>query len=238
MEGRLSSGWSVTSTSIAAWAAGYVIQVCLLVGFAVGSAALCALPARAWLLAARASSLGGASSSSDGERVGQPFDAWQIGSLGGLWLTTSYGFMFEIERGQLDLYPLFFALLAVWLLLRRPQGSPWWPSLALALAVSIKAYPGLLAVVLLWRYRRRAVVPLLVTNLALLLSAGPANVRRFIVRRAGLGTNTFPRGWVNNSAASLAHTLQELSLVELQVLLLIVGALDGQVRETESSGGD
>ena len=37
---------------------GYAIQVCLLVGFAVGSAVLCALLARAWLPAARESSLG------------------------------------------------------------------------------------------------------------------------------------------------------------------------------------
>ena len=84
--------------------------------------------------------------------------------------------MFEIERGQLDLYALVFVLIVVWLLLRRPQGSPWWPSLALALAVNIKAYPGVLAVVVLWRYRWRAVLPLLVTNLLLLLCAGPGDV--------------------------------------------------------------
>jgi hypothetical protein len=144
------------------------------------------------------------------ERLERPFEAWQLGLLGGLWLSTSYGFMFEIERGQLDLYALFFALLAVWFLLRRPLGSPWWPSLALALAVNIKAYPGVLAVVLLWRYGRRAVVPLLVTNVVLLLSAGPANLLRFFVRRASLEASTSSRGWVNDSAASLAHTLHEV----------------------------
>ena len=126
---------------------GYVIQVCLLVGFAVGSAALCAQLARAWVPAARELSLGSATSSREGDRLSRPSDAWRLGSLGGLWLFTSYGFMFEIERGQLDLYALFFALLAVWLVLRRPLGSPWWPSLALALAVNIKAYPAVLVVV-------------------------------------------------------------------------------------------
>jgi hypothetical protein len=197
--------------------AGYAIQVCLLAGFALGSAGLCALLARCWLSAARdtrsggAVSPGGALRSSESERPRQPFDAWQLGLVGGLWLVTSYGFMFEIERGQLDLNALFFALLAVWLVLRRPQGSPWWPSIALALAVNVKAFPALLAVVLLWRYRWRAVVPLLATNIALLLSAGPANVGRFFARRAALEESTFPRGWVNNSAASLAHTLHEVS---------------------------
>jgi hypothetical protein len=163
-------------------------------------------------------------SSDGGERLTQPFHTWQLGLLGGLWLSTSYGFMFEIERGQLDLYALFFALLAVWLLLRRPQGSPWWPSLALALAVNIKAYPAVLAVVLLWRYQRRAVVPLLVTNLALLLSAGPGNVRDFVVRRASLETSTFARGWVNDSAWSLAHTLHEVSSWPSSLWLVFFGS--------------
>ncbi len=203
---------------------GYVIQVCLLVGFAVGSAVLCALLARAWLSAAQESHLGRAMSSSEGERLKRPFDAWQLGLLGGLWLSTSYGFMFEIERGQLDLYALFFALLAVWLLLARPLGSPWWPSLALALAVNIKAFPGLLAVVVLWRYRWRAVVPLLVTNLALVLSAGLGNVRHFVERRAWLEASTSSRGWVNNSAWSLAHTLHEVSSWPSAIWLVFIGS--------------
>jgi hypothetical protein len=190
---------------------GYAIQVCLLVGLAVGSAVLCGLLGRAWLWAARESDSGDSVDPIEGDRPGQPFAVWQLGLLGGLWLSTSYGFMFEMERGQLDLYALFFALLAVWLLLARPHGSPWWPSLALALAVNIKAYPGVLVVALLWRYRWRAVVPLLMTNVALLLSAGPAKVLQFLTTRATLESSTFPRGWVNNSALSLAHTLHEVS---------------------------
>jgi hypothetical protein len=166
---------------------GYAIQVCLLVGLAVGSAVLCGLLGRAWLWAARESDSGDSVDPIEGDRPGQPFAVWQLGLLGGLWLSTSYGFMFEMERGQLDLYALFFALLAVWLLLARPHGSPWWPSLALALAVNIKAYPGVLAVVLLWRYRWRAVVPLLVTNVALLLSAGPAKVLQFLTTTSHAG---------------------------------------------------
>jgi hypothetical protein len=207
--------------------AGYAIQVCLLVAFALGSATLCALLAGGWLPGVREPALGEVAASCEGERPREPFHAWQIGLAGGLWLVTSYGFMFEIERGQLDLYALFFALLAVWLVLRRPQGSPWWPSLALALAVNIKAFPALLAVVLLWRYRWRAVVPLLATNAVLLLSAGPANVGRFFARRAALEESSFPRGWVNDSAASLAHTLHEVSSwpASLWIVFLAVSVL-------------
>ena len=54
-------------------------------------------------------------------------------------------------------------------------------------------------------------MPLLVTHLALLLSAGPGNVWRFLVRRAELEASTSSRGWVNHSAWSLAHTLHEVA---------------------------
>ena len=41
-------------------------------------------------------------------------------------------------------------------------------------------YPAILLVLLFWRYRLRAVVPVVVTNAVLLLIAGPANTRRFL----------------------------------------------------------
>ncbi len=82
-----------------------------------------------------------------------------------MWLLTSAGFIYEIERGNIDLYALFFALLAVWLMLRLPR-SPWWPAIALAISINLKLYPGVLLVLLLWRYRWRAIVPALVTNAA------------------------------------------------------------------------
>jgi hypothetical protein len=219
--------WIGKAFALVGPSAGYAIQVCLLGAFALGSAALCALLARCWLLDAGQSEAGESAGSSESRRSRRQLHPWQLGLAGGLWLVTSYGFMFEIERGQLDLYALFFALLAVWLVLRRPQGSPWWPSIALAAAVNIKAFPALLAVVLLWRYRWRAVVPLLATNAALLLSAGPANVGRFFARRAALEESSFSRGWVNDSAASLAHTLHEVSSwpASLWIVFLAVSVL-------------
>jgi hypothetical protein len=68
-----------------------------------------------------------------------------------------------------------------------------------------------LVVVLLWRYRWRALTPLLVTNLALLLSAGPGNLREFFVARARMESSTSPRSWLNDSSWALAHTLNVLS---------------------------
>ena len=195
---------------------GYAIQFCVLVGFAAAAAVLCALLARGAVAGAdlvgrpdvARDSVGGVA---QGVTDRPAVDTWQLGLLGGLWLFTSSGFLYEMERGQIDLYALFFAVLAVWLVVRRPDGSPWWPSLALALAVNLKAYPAVLAVVLLWRYRWRAVVPLVVTNAVLFVAAGPANVRRFIATQGAFETSTSPLWWGNNSAISLGHTLHALN---------------------------
>jgi hypothetical protein len=190
--------WLGKAFTAVSFSTGYVIQVCALLGFSLGAAVLCAVLARTAVCPG---------DELDG-RV--PVEARQLGVLGGLWLLTSYGVMFEIERGQIDLYALFFALLAVWLLLRPPVGSPWWPSLSLALAVNLKAYPAVLGVVVLWRYRWRAVVPLLVTNVLLFVAAGPGNVKRFIATQSGLESGTQSLGWVNHSAVSLAFTLHRM----------------------------
>lgn len=123
-----------------------------------------------------------------------------------LWLVTSFGFLFEIERGNLDLYALFFSLVAVWLLLRLP-GSAWRPALFLALAINLKIYPAVLLALLFWRYRWRAAIPVAVTNLALLLFAGPRNAWQFAANLKSLQGDPF--FWpANHSAASYAHALR------------------------------
>ena len=197
--------WIGKAFTAVGFSTGYAIQFCILLGFAAGAVVLSTSLARSALSAQDQPSANGRLA------VERPITARQLGLVGGLWLFTSYGFMYEMERGQVDLYALFFALLAVWLVLRRPTISPWWPSLCLALAVNLKAYPAVLAVVLLWRYRWRAVVPLLVTNLALLCAAGPVNVRRFVVTQNGLERGSHALWWGNNSAVSLAHTLHLLN---------------------------
>jgi hypothetical protein len=84
--------WLGKAFTAVSFSTGYVIQVCVLLGFSVGAAVLCAALARTAV-------------SSGGELDGRvPVEARQLGLLGGLWLLTSYGVMFEIERGQIDLY--------------------------------------------------------------------------------------------------------------------------------------
>jgi len=150
-----------------------------------------------------------------GSRPGDPAiggtGAPAIGLVAGLWLFTSVGFLYEMERGNIDLFALLFALLAVWLMLRLPR-SPWWPALALAVAINLKLYPGVLLVLLLWRYRRRAVLPALVTNAVLLLIAGPANVVHTIEGQVAVEGVAEAYWWGNHSAAALATVLRGLSV--------------------------
>lgn len=96
-----------------------------------------------------------------------------------VWLFVSYGFLFSVERGNYDAFPAFLAMLGLWSLVRRPAGV-WLPVIAFSLAASIKVYPALLLLLVLWRFRWKSVVPLIVCNVALALSAGPENLARFL----------------------------------------------------------
>jgi len=148
----------------------------------------------------------------------------QVGVVAGLWLLTSYGFMYEMERGNIDLFALFFSLLAVWLMIELPR-SPWWPALALAVAINLKLYPGVLLLLLLWRYRWKAVIPALVTNVVLLLIAGPRNLLDLVSGQSTVQGNARALWWGNHSAAALAnvlHVLHGYPRLPLYALFLLV----------------
>jgi len=172
---------------------GYVLQIVILVCLALSTAVFSAR------LAQRMSVGDGLGSGASAGR--------ELVFVMGLWMLTSFGFAFAVERGQIDLYALAFALLAVWLLLREPM-SPWWPALALAASVNLKVYPAVLAVLVLWRYRWKALVPLLVTNAALLLVAGPTNLQRFVAGQDALQGRGSGGWWGNMSALSTAEVLR------------------------------
>jgi hypothetical protein len=141
---------------------------------------------------------------------GRRVDATQLALVLGFWLMTSYGFMYEVERGNIDLYALFFALLSVWLMLRLPR-SAWWPSIVLAVAIGLKLYPGVLLVILFWRYRWRAVVPAVVANAVVLLVAGPGNLRNTVTDLLSNEGKLRALWWGNHSAAALANVLHQVT---------------------------
>ena len=177
---------------------GYAVQIGILVALAVAAAILSAQLA---MKATCAPDLSG---------QGRQIDAKQLAQVLGLWLMTSYGFMYEVERGNIDLYALFFSLLAVWLMLRLPR-SAWWPAVVLAVAINLKLYPGVLLVILFWRYRWRAVVPTVVANAALLLIAGPENLWSTVTTLAAVQYNERGLWWGNHSAAALANVLRHVT---------------------------
>ncbi len=173
----------------------YAIQVCVLVALAVAATILSAgLAVKAAL-------------PSEGSRPARGLDAPLLAFVMGLWLVTSYGFMYEIERGNIDLYALALSLLAVWLMIRSPR-SVWLPAAVLALAIGLKLYPAILLVILFWRYRRRAVLPAAVTTLAVLLVAGPAELRHSLVALNAVQANVHAEWWGQDSATAIAHVLR------------------------------
>ena len=186
-------GWPFTLVSANS---GYIVQVAVLI---VLAAAVTILSAKlAAKVAARPASVGQEPS----------IAVTPIAVVIGLWLLTSYGFLFAVERGNVDLYALFFSLMAVWLMLRQSE-SVWLSAVCLAVAINLKLYPAVLLVLIFWRYRWRAVLPVVVTNLVLLLIAGPANAWHFLVNVRSMQGH--PYYWVgNHSAASYAHALRSI----------------------------
>jgi hypothetical protein len=171
----------------------YAIQVCILVACALAATILSAQ------LALKVA--GGP----DQNRPQRALDTPLLALVMGLWLLTSYGFMYAVERGNIDLYALVLSLLALSLMLR--SRSPWLPAVVLAAAVGLKLYPAILLVVLLWRYRRRALLPAAVTTAAALLVAGPANLRRSAHTLDALQGNVHAEWWGQDSATAMTHVL-------------------------------
>ena len=172
----------------------HAVQVVIICALAVASVALGAV------LAARAAGAPG------GLALTSP-RVLPLALVGGLWLFTSAGFMYQVERANLDFYALFFMLLAVWLMLGRR--SPWWPALALAVATDLKVYPGVLFALLFWRYRLRALLPALVCGVALLLVVGPGAVADSVHGRLAWEAYREAYWWGNHSAAALGTVLHD-----------------------------
>ena len=139
---------------------------------------------------------------------GRPLSTTLVAAVCGLWLLTSYGFFYEVDRGNVDLYALVFALLALWLTVRGTR-SPWPAAAALALGTGLKLYPAILIIVLLWRYRLKALVPVAVTTAAVLLVAGPGQLVHSFSALQALSTSRTAEWWGQDSATAMAHVLRE-----------------------------
>ena len=112
---------------------------------------------------------------------------------------TSYGFAFNLERGNYDIYPLFLSALFLWLLWKRPDWV-WVQVLLVSMAAHLKLYPAILFVLILWKHGRKSLLPLVVVNLALALCLGPENLWLFI-RRIAFDISERKTTWIGNHSA-------------------------------------
>jgi hypothetical protein len=90
----------------------------------------------------------------------------------------SYGFTFSIERGNYDIYALFFSLLFLNCLVSHPE-KVWLQVIWLSIAIHLKLYPAILILPLFWKHKGKAILPVLLVNAALLLILGPAEAIGF-----------------------------------------------------------
>ena len=148
----------------------------------------------------------------------------QLAIVSALWLFTSYGLLFELERGNVDLYAFLFAVLAVWVLAGGRE-RVWLCAALLAVAIGLKVYPAALLVPLFWRFGRRAIVPVLVTLAVAFLAAGPANGVAFLRNLRVLeGEGAYL--WVGNQSAksygSIVATAAGVPAGAVTLVLLVV----------------
>lgn len=85
---------------------------------------------------------------------------------------SSYFFAYSLERGNTDIFALFFCLLAMWVLIKRPN-NVWLQVILLSIAVHFKIYPIVLFALLLFKHGRRLILPALVVNVGFLFILGP-----------------------------------------------------------------
>ncbi len=118
-------------------------------------------------------------------------------------VVSSYGFFFSLERGIFDIYAQFASLCGLWWMLKRPR-SLWLPVLCFSIAAHLKIYPAILFLLVVWRFRWKSVLPVVLVNAALLFSTGFENALRFFGLARGFAE--YPYLWQgNHSAASFAR---------------------------------
>ena len=123
----------------------------------------------------------------------------QLGPALAVWLFASFGFLLSVERGSIDGLVAFLAMAGLLSLVRRPHDS-WTPTILFALAANVKIYPAILLGLVIWRFRWKSVLPIVVSTVVLALIAGPGNLWTFVTYlRTAVSTGT--GSWVGNASA-------------------------------------
>lgn len=118
---------------------------------------------------------------------------------------TGYPFLFSIERGNYDIIASFFAILSVYILIKKPEAL-WWQVITLSIAANLKVYPAALFIALLIKHGKKVLLPALIVNLGLLLSLGYSNELKFF--EVLFTYSLAPDSWAgNHSGFSFADLL-------------------------------
>jgi hypothetical protein len=120
---------------------------------------------------------------------------------------TSYGFAFSIERGNYDIYAIFFSLLSIWCLVKKPE-QIWLQVLFLSIAIHLKLYPAILILPLIWKHKWKIILPTIVLNLALFFILGPAEAVGF-VQKITTTIQSPPMTTVNHSTTAFITFLMD-----------------------------
>ena len=125
-----------------------------------------------------------------------------------IYIFSSYFYAYSMERGNTDIFAIFYCLLAVWVLVKQPS-KLWLQVILLSVAVHFKIYPVVLFALLLFKHGKKLILPTLVVNLAFLFILGPKIAWGFIqsVTSGGEGAG-IGNGWSNiGNHASYSFTM-------------------------------
>lgn len=117
--------------------------------------------------------------------------------MAAIYIFGSYFFAYSMERGNTDIFAMFFCLLALWCLIKKPN-NVWLQVILLSIAVHFKIYPAVLFALLLYKHGKKLVLPALTVNLAFLFILGPRIAIAFIksVTSEGVGAG-IGNAWSN-----------------------------------------
>lgn len=99
--------------------------------------------------------------------------------LTAIYIFSSYFFLYSMERGNTDIFALFYCMLAVWVLIKRPNNI-WLQVILLSVAVHFKIYPIVLFPLLLFKHGKKLILPAILVNVVFLLCLGPNMAWAFI----------------------------------------------------------
>jgi hypothetical protein len=113
---------------------------------------------------------------------------------------SSYGFTFSVERGNFDIYAIFFSLIGLWLLIKYPK--TWvWQVICISIATHLKIYPAILFLLLFWKHRFKIMPSAILVNCLLLFIFGSQTAFSFI-QSLQTFTSTTSHYWAGNHSSA------------------------------------